>query len=205
MDTNRRLLAMACVTIAWMSLGAMASAGRLSVRSLRFKETWRSLEYTSSAGVVRCPVTLEGSFHSATFRKIVGLLFSMTTRGSIVSAACTGGRESIDQETLPWHRIYDTFEGALPRFVDIGYWEMFAGYRTEIGGITCSMRTTMANPAVFHYTVAEEAVTGVRADESASIPLTGGFLCSFAGSATLVGTGSVVDPVSSERLRLRLI
>jgi hypothetical protein len=205
MDTKRRLLAMACVSIAWMSLGVVASANRLSVRSLRFKQTWRSLEYTSSAGVVRCPVTLEGSFHSATFRKIVGLLFSMTTRGSIVSAACTGGRGSIDQETLPWHRIYDSFEGTLPRIVDLNYWELFAGYRAESAGITCSIRTTMANPAVFQYTVAEETITGVRADEAAAIPLTGSFLCSLAGSARLAGAGSVVDPVSGERLRLKLI
>jgi hypothetical protein len=65
---------------------------------------------------VACPVTIEGSYHSATIRKVRGALIGVITRAVINgnNPPCEGGRATILQETLPWHITYDEFMGMLP-------------------------------------------------------------------------------------------
>lgn len=81
-----------------------ASAARLSVTSSGFRIVWRSLSFRSTVApevVLECPVTLEGSFHSATFRKVRGAVIGGVTRAQANSGSCTRGRLALNQETLP--------------------------------------------------------------------------------------------------------
>jgi hypothetical protein len=102
-----------------------ASANRLSVSNRFFRITWASLRFfpENETGTpdIRCPITLEGSFHSATIRKNSGALIGAVTRG-IVNATeppCTGGHATIRQESLPWHVTYEGFRGPLPNITSI--------------------------------------------------------------------------------------
>src|SRR6185436_11338861 len=96
-----------------------AAAGRLSLNPRTFRATWTGLEFTSAslfgANTLRCPVTIEGSFHSATIQKRPGALIGHVTRATMFSARCTGGTFTVLQNTLPWHVTYEGFAGALPR------------------------------------------------------------------------------------------
>jgi hypothetical protein len=92
-----------------------ASANRFSVSNTKFRVTWASLSLTDlSLVTVRCPVTLEGSLHSATIRKVAGALIGAVTRGIVKGESCTGGKATILQESLPWHVTYEGFVGTLP-------------------------------------------------------------------------------------------
>lgn len=95
-----------------------ASANRLSVSSQNFRMVWRSLVFknTINAGVVLCPITLEGSFHSATISKTVGALIGYVKRASVrgEEPPCIGGTMSVLAASLPWHITYFAFTGTLP-------------------------------------------------------------------------------------------
>jgi hypothetical protein len=97
-----------------------AWAGRYSLSNHNFRIVWTSLEITEaegSIGTVRCPVTLEGSFHSNTILKADKALIGHISRASVVTASCTGGSATFLQETLPWHAKYNGFIGRLPNIV----------------------------------------------------------------------------------------
>jgi hypothetical protein len=103
-----------------------ASAGTLSTSTDGFLAQWRSLEVVSSLGVViRCPVTLDGSFHSRTIAKVARSLIGYITLAVIHQTACSNGRGAAlngtetyngttTPNTLPWHATYESFSGSLP-------------------------------------------------------------------------------------------
>jgi hypothetical protein len=90
-----------------------ASASRLSVSNRNIRVTWSSLEFRSPIVTVRCRVTIEGSFHSATIPKMEGTLVGYITRATVDSANCTNATATA--EGLPWHITYESFTGTLPR------------------------------------------------------------------------------------------
>jgi hypothetical protein len=98
-----------------------AAANRLSVSNRLFRATWLELKIVDDPITVGCPVTLEGSFHSTTIRKVEGALIGAVTRAIVNGAEppCRGGRATLLQESLPWHVTYDDFEGVLPRIEQI--------------------------------------------------------------------------------------
>jgi hypothetical protein len=104
-----------------------ATAGRLSTSNTRFRVTWNQLRLGDEAGGLAqtCRVTLEGSFHSATIRKIAGTLIGAITKGIVDSNNCRGTNEphrlTIQQETLPWHLTYESFSGTLPNITAIQF------------------------------------------------------------------------------------
>jgi hypothetical protein len=90
-----------------------ASAGRLSTNEQFIRTTWRSLGFESPLFTVRCPLTLEGSFHSRTIPKIIRtLLIGAITSVRIFNERCTNGRFVASR--LPWHITYEGFGGTLP-------------------------------------------------------------------------------------------
>jgi hypothetical protein len=95
---------------------SFATAGRISSTNRSFRATWSSLAFFTfeSEAEIRCPVTLESSFHSGTIRKTRGALIGALTRGIVKNESCTGGRVTVLQETLPWHFTYESFAGTLP-------------------------------------------------------------------------------------------
>jgi hypothetical protein len=99
-----------------------ATAGRLSTSNTKFRVTWNSLVFLpdeeSTLLRMTCRLTLDGSFHSATFRKVPGAVIGAVTRGIVESSHCAGlsapNRATILQETLPWPLTYEAFSGTLP-------------------------------------------------------------------------------------------
>jgi hypothetical protein len=93
-----------------------ASARTFSVSNQSVRFTWRSLEFAGFA-TIRCPLTLEGSFHSRTIAKVERALIGAITRAGFNQAACTGGRfatfnGTTSPNTLPWHIQYEGFRAA---------------------------------------------------------------------------------------------
>ncbi len=112
-------LSLTALTVALLLSAAVtaASAGRLSISNQNIRVTWRSLEFGSSVVTIRCPVTLEGSFHSRTITKVHGTLIGAVTRMAIKNESCTNG--VVEASLLPWHLTYENFIGALPRISDV--------------------------------------------------------------------------------------
>ncbi len=104
-----------CLTIAAALLAGVTttSANNLSQSSRTFRGTWAPLEIIDlEVATVRCSVTVEGSFHSSTIRKVPGSLVGYITRAAL--SPCTGGNATFLRDTLPWHLQYEGFEGTLP-------------------------------------------------------------------------------------------
>lgn len=188
-----------------------ASANRLSVSEPRFRATWTALRLTAAEATIECPVTLEGSFHSATIRKVVGALVGhvsrASVRGSTGAGNCTNGSATIFQESLPWHLQYLGFTGTLPRPTAVRLWLVGARFRVDPSGALppCNATTTRENPAVGDIlTEANGLVTGLRALREFEIPLESG-LCPFGGDGRFEGTGSVTRLGSAGNISIRLI
>jgi hypothetical protein len=126
MTRTTQHLAAALATIFLLALAtSSASARNLSLSNQNFRVTWTSLEFTGAEiSVLRCPVTLEGSFHARTIVKARALIGALT-RAVINQAACSGGifaafngteryNGTTSPNTLPWHVTYDSFTGTLP-------------------------------------------------------------------------------------------
>lgn len=183
-----------------------ASASRLSVSNRNIRAVWTLLTLSAAGQEVTCPVTLEGSFHSATLAKRVGALIGHVSRASV-----RGGRaECLNTGTasitaLPWHIVYGGFQGTLPRPTGVVLHLVGARFTVDPEGFfipACTATTTTTRPAVGIAEVeAGGVVTGLRAEEEAVIPLSEGFGCSsftgtFSGTATVRLLGSTTTRVS---------
>jgi hypothetical protein len=113
MRTRSKLILAALTTTLLMGLAVgSASAGRLSISNRNIRLTFSPFHIISreSGALFSCNLTLEGSFHSGTIRKVQGALAGYITRASARECSTT-----ILQGTLPWHITYDSFSGTLPR------------------------------------------------------------------------------------------
>ena len=153
-----------------------ASAGKLSLSNRVIRATWAALEFATEPGFsIRCPVTLEGSFHSNTIRKVIGALVGYITRASVKSdgIGCAGGNMTLLQETLPWHIRYNGFQGTLPRIevvrINIIDFSVLILFETITG---CLFRSTAASPLVGALLMNSGTgqVTGLLLDELGGIP-----------------------------------
>lgn len=202
MRTHSRLLLAGFTAALTLSLAtANASAGRLSVSTRTFTITWASLNQftTGGAGFISCPFTLSGSFHSSTIAKVSGALIGRINRGTIATASCTGGRETVNQESLPWHIRYEAFRGTLPNIT--GYDVEVIGVKMTLDvGFVCTMQSTAANPWVLITNVFPTSgrVTSVTPDPGVLIPLTGsgGFCAGAVGNASFEGTSNSVTALT---------
>jgi len=177
------LRAMLATLIATLLMGLVtitASANRLSVSNRNARVVYRSLEFTeaeSSFGTVRCPVTLEGSFHSGTIRKATNALIGHITRASVGAAsACTGGSVTVLAETLPWHILYEGFTGTLPIIQSVRYSDVGVAVRLHIRILFeffCLLRSEAGQPMNGEVNVeASGNTTNLTPEPNASIPLT---------------------------------
>ena len=121
-----------------------ASATHLRVSSQNFRFTWTVLRFRFFGGIINptieCPLTLEGSFHSATINKVENALIGYITRATFASAACTGGHVTILQEQLPWHLTYNGFTGSLPRPTGMKLLLHTTAFILETLGVLCLYR-----------------------------------------------------------------
>jgi hypothetical protein len=133
-----------------------ASARTLSITNQSFRVTWRSLEFDGGIVTIRCPVTLEGSFHSRTIAKIEGSLIGYITRAIANQNACTNGRGipfngtepyngGTASQTLPWHVTYEAFEGTLPNISSIDILLRNTRFGISAGGCVAQYGATTDN------------------------------------------------------------
>jgi hypothetical protein len=209
--TRLLLVSLAAMAILGTTVGT-TTAGRLSLYFRhQFRIVWSplNLSNTITSDTVRCPVTLEGSFHSASIRKVVGALIGYVTRAFAGNTACTGGRVTVNMETLPWHLRYGSFTGTLPVIETVTVSLVRASFTVNAGGNVCKASTTAEAPSRAIITVKLGLILeAIRVDESARIPLVngpGGVFCGL-GSGILSGTGTVRELGSdTEPIIIKLI
>lgn len=183
-----------------------ASANRLSNNVTRRRLVWTPVTGSSTSGtVIRCNVTMEEVFHSATIAKVRGALIGLVTGATF--NACVGTNITVLAATLPWHVRYRGFTGTLPRLT--GFQDAVIGLSVRLqptGSIACLARSTVENPWV-RTTIVEAGgrVTGVQLDPTATIPLEG-FFCGFGGEMTFSGTGTAArSGTTVQDVTIRLI
>jgi len=174
-----------------------ASANRLSVSNKNTRSVWARLVLqngSSGANLVTCPVTIEGSFHSATIRKVIGALGGYVTRAT-AGRPCTGGAVTINQASLPWHITYEGFEGTLPNIEEIFILLSNVNYTVEVFGVRCGYGTPTDNLDLRASRNASGEVMIGDQLESVNNKLSGGILCPASGKyiplselATVLGT-----------------
>jgi len=121
------------------------------------------------------------------------------------SSRCTGGEETVLQNSLPWHLTYEAFAGVLPNISKLFY--LFAGTSIALrfNEITCLMRSEAAHNLSFGATIgAGGTITSLEAGAN-EIPLTGGFPCEAANASILPSPSTVTQANSSSSLVSRLI
>jgi len=144
MHIRSKLVLAGFATALLMAVAVGSASGRsLRTSSQTFRATWGPLRFFGSGGIsaeARCPVTLEGSFHSATIAKVARTLIGFVTGATsgTSSTGCTRGSSTILRETLPWHVTYESFTGTLPAIRTIRILLRGASFRVDPGiGIAC--------------------------------------------------------------------
>jgi hypothetical protein len=208
MPNHKAMTLLALIASALLALGyGTASARRIELSLQRFRFVWSSLEFNYAGGLIRCPVTLEGSFHSRTISKSCGQLVGHITTALVGASNCDGTLRAL-AETLPWHVQYLGFFGTLPFITSIRLIVVGVRLRLSINGASCLFGTTQEHPfgAIANIETGGRMRT-LRADESLEIPLgLGPFMCELAGPTQAAGTAEVFAQGStSTRITARLV
>jgi hypothetical protein len=203
MRTSKLALAAVTATMFGAIAVSNASARNFSINERFFRVAWASLETSETAfGVsMRCPVTVEGSFHNTTMAKVLGSLLGNITRVALKNESCTGGHATALTERLPWGISYEGFTGRLPAIETIKVLLIRPAVRLEIRfffTINCLAEPTRVN-GIFR-----GAIVGGNFKLEALTPESEGFPCGEIVE-TFRGTGSVTRLGSTERILITLI
>jgi hypothetical protein len=208
MRARSKLLLAGLATTVFLSLAvSSASANRLSLTNPRIRVTWTALRAIDEVGNTRvsCPVTIEGSFHSATIRKVEAALVGYITRAEVRSASCSGGKANILNASLPWHMTYDKFEGVLPSITSIWLLLHNIAFEVEVFFQRCLYQGNAENRARLRVEVTptRQAPT-LTIDEEIRLPRrSGGNLCAI--EIGFDGTGQVFLQGTVGRISVTLI
>jgi len=176
-----------------------------------FEMAWSSLEFViGRVATVRCAVTLDGFLEGATFTKTGALQIGRVVAPSV--GTCTGGSVTALTEGLPWAIDYSSFTGTLPVITGVGLTLIgLSASITPREQPECLLVTEARHPGRVTANVTREAggsltIPTSRMDETASIPLRGGFLevCAMS-EATLKGTGTEQTEAGTPVATIRLI
>jgi len=207
MRTRSKLLMAAIAAIAVLGTAVTsATASRLEVPNFErgFRIQWTALTLEAAGVRIVCPVTLSGSFSARSIVKRAGERIGAVTAAAVGS--CTEGAATALTETLPWEVTYNSFEGTLPSITGVRLNLVRSSFQASNGGITCLARTEVSRPARGIARVASGAVTGFRADETATISTTGGFFCTLGGPAHFAGEATFIrTSEGGSAIELRLI
>jgi hypothetical protein len=176
---SKLLLATLVATLAFGLAVGGATARRLRMSSTSFSVRWRSFFIPTGTSPEReeengegsskiCPLTLSGSFHSATISKVVGTLVGYVNNAQMGTCTGEGGRVTLLTTGLPWHLTYREFSGLLPSIQRFRL--ALAGFAMSIevppfpySGTVCLIRTTTTEPLNFDLTrEAGGAITSVE-------------------------------------------
>jgi hypothetical protein len=202
----RLILTTLITTILMACCITTASANRTSISNKNFRVTWSELQVTSEAGesLLTCPLTLEGSFHSSTIRKVEGALIGHVSRASVTSTSCRGGSATINQASLPWHVTYVGFIGRLPRIEFQILLLKGVNFTVEVLGQKCGYGRPEDNMKGSATIEAGGAITSLEADRTIRLTkLSGGFLCPATGG--FAGNGTVTLLGNTTKITIRLI
>jgi hypothetical protein len=158
--TTQWLTAITAAALLLTASATTATARNLSTSEQSFRATFTGLEFTANA-MIRCRVTLEGSFHSRTIPKVARTLVGAITR-AIVGHPCTGGGEAwadngaetqplgTAPNRLPYHITYESFSGTLPaiRTVNLGLSRASFVMQVTVLGLTCRGRYGNATDSI---------------------------------------------------------
>lgn len=190
------MLTSAFAAIVLASAATTAFATRFAFSENHFRVVWpageRLVIESEPAGTrVKCPATLEGSFHSRTLSKVSGQLIGYITKAfvgnfnecveanNVTNIIFLNENQGVNN-SLPWHIQYRLFTGILPRIetIEIGIIN-FSYLITTTLGATCLYASTAAFPAFMAFLInIEGKITGLHANEAAKIPLhAGGAAC----------------------------
>jgi len=120
---------------------------------------------------------MEGSFHSATIRKVLEALIGYIPRAT-AGRPCTGGAMTVNQASLPWHITYEGFKGILPTITEILLLLKNFNFTTEAFGVRCGYGTATDNLNLITTIQAGTKLVNLE-DETEGIltKLSGGLLC----------------------------
>jgi hypothetical protein len=202
------LLAGLAVSLLMSFAVGSASANRISVTNKQIRATWSNLRFADNGGTGRmtCQVTLEGSFHSATLRKIRGALMGYITSAIVHSTSCTGGSTTILNESLPWHVTYDSFTGVLPNITGIIILLHSLAFAVELGfGGPCLYAADATHRARGRVNIgAGGGGNTIDADNTIRLLRTSGtFLCP--PETSFSGSGQVTLQGNTSRISVTLI
>ena len=204
---RKLILATIAATLFMILMITAASANRLRLSSKNIRIVWTEMILTNGAGgegLITCPVTLEGSIHSATVSKVIGSLVGHINRATIAEASCRGGRATISQASLPWHTTFEGFTGTLPRIASMILSLQGVNFVIEVFGVVCGYGRPEENSRGIANVEAGGTITSLNSDTSIAIAkLTGGILCPSTGGFS--GTASVMVQGTTTRLTVRLI
>ena len=197
---SRTLLACLVASSLLLVTVSAASANSLSVSSQRFKTVFTELEIVAENGTVRCNLTLEGSFHSATIPKSQWTLIGHITSASVGS--CSEADDVVVRlltAFLPWHLSYESFINTLPSIVAMHVRLVGLAFSWS-DWFSCLYATSLGEPLRLTFNrQAGGELNSVATDPAYDINGRG----TFCAPARLIGDGSVTTPGGSTVL-LRL-
>ena len=159
----RFALAVVASTILVAAVVGTASANRLSISTRNIRAVWPRMTFSGPFATINCPVTLEGSLHSATIVKRAEALIGFITRAAVTTAACEGsGTATILQTSLPWHVLYTGFQTSLPNITAINTRIIGAAFEVTVGPCLFVSSTTQPATGAFNRE-AGGVITGVTA------------------------------------------
>jgi hypothetical protein len=213
-----KLLATGLVAVCALAVttGA-ASARRFELSSQSFRIVWTIFRVgNEGAGEpeIRCPITLEGTFHSRTFSKVANLQIGVVTRAiaSTTRPPCSfnNGAEAFRllEATVPWEVLYVSFTGTLPRIERIRLSIVGFAFLITFFTRSCLYQPSAGAQALGDLSLSTETgeVSRFRWDETRPIPgrLENPFpICP--GTERLEGTGTVTVLNSTTRITIRLV
>lgn len=210
MHASTRLVRTTLLVVAVLvAAAAQASAEYIEILTADrgFTAVWRPLEFVAAGSTVRCNVTLEGSFEAFANEKVSGTRIGAVTRAGL--GECAGGSATVLTGTIPWDLRYDSFTGTLPEISTIRLQLVGAAFQINNGLATCLARTEASTPGFAIGATSREGgglltMATLRADETSSIPLTGGFACSLV-RGSLAGTASTTVLEEAGAIQVRQV
>jgi hypothetical protein len=181
---SKLMLAALAAALALGAIVTAATATRLAISNQLFRATWTEgvplvIEGGAGLGTIRCPVTMEGTFHSRTVVKNTAALIGFITSATVFESSCTGGLLNPLQASLPWHVFYDGFSGTLPRITAIDVRVVGAAAIVHNNfGVSCLFTSTAASPlkASLNRNTTTGVLESLTPNEAAEIPVTSGNL-----------------------------
>ena len=181
-----------------------ATARSLSISNQNVRGTWASLEFNSSV-VVRCRVTLEGSFHTRTVAKVARTLVGAVTRATVDEANCTNGNGRPRNETLPWHITYEGFTGTLPNISGVFLLLSRFRFTLTVPGLCTADYGTATDNITGRVNLSGGEITSLEpvAGRNTATLHSGTAFCP--GSGRFAGSGTVTLLGTTTRIRVTLI